>query len=101
MDLETTFSDWSRLWQPPEQLPLSRWAEEHLYLSREYSARTGKLKLYGWQREILDSFTDPRVERIVVMCGTQLIKTLFIQAVTAYTIAAQPVPMLIVEPKEA
>lgn len=100
MNLEQTAADWSHLWLPPDQLSLSQWAEKNIFLSPEYSARTGNLKLYGWQREILDSFTDPTVETIVVMCGTQLIKTLFIQCVVAYVIAAQPSPMLIVAPKE-
>jgi phage terminase large subunit GpA-like protein len=98
--LDQYFADWANLWKPPEQLPLSQWAEKNIVLSPEYSARTGPLQLYGWQKGILDSFTDPTVERIVLMCGTQLIKTLFIQAVTAYVIGAQPAPMLIVAPKE-
>ncbi len=100
MTTEQSLADWSRLWLPPENLPLSEWAERNIVLSPEYSARTGPLRLYGWQRGILDSFTDPTVETIVLMCGTQLIKTLFIQAATAYVIGASPAPTLIVAPKE-
>lgn len=72
-----------------------------MVLSREYASRPGPLKLLGWQREIFDSFTDPLVEKIVVLCGTQLIKTLFIQAALAYIVAEKPGPTLIVEPKES
>lgn len=100
MNLQLTVNDWSHLWLPPEELSLSEWAEKNIFLSPEYSARTGKLTLYGWQKGILDSFTDPTVETIVLMCGTQLIKTLFIQCVVAYIVGARPAPMLIVAPKE-
>jgi phage terminase large subunit GpA-like protein len=92
--------EWPQLWKPPERLPLSQWAEKNIVLSPEYSARTRELKLYGWQKGIFDSFTDPRVETIVLMCGTQLIKTLFIQCATAYVISQAPAPTLIVQYKE-
>jgi phage terminase large subunit GpA-like protein len=96
----TYLSEWPKLWKAPEQLPLSQWAEKNIVLSSEYSARTGPLQLYGWQKGILDAFTDPRVETIVLMCGTQLIKTLFIQCATAYVISQAPAPTLIVQYKE-
>lgn len=91
---------WSDLWLPPERLPLSEWAEQNFVLSREYSNRTGPLKLYGWQREMLDSFTDPQVSETVVMCGTQLIKTLFIQCALAYVITEDPGPVLLTQRKD-
>ncbi len=100
MNVGNLTDDWSRLWLPPERLPLSEWAEKNIFLSPEYSARTGQLVLYGWQRGILDSFTDPTVETTVLMCGTQLIKTLFQQVATAYIIAQAQAPILIVAPKE-
>ncbi len=98
MTVSDLASEWSSLWKPPERLPLSEWAEKNFRTSREYSSRTGELQLYGWQRGILDSFTDPRVTSTVVMCGTQLIKTLFIQCALAYVIAEDPGPCLLTEP---
>lgn len=91
---------WSELLTPPERIPLSEWAEKHLYLSADYARKTGPIKLFGWQREIFDSFTDPEVRRTVLMCGTQLVKTLFIQASLAYVIAQEPGPVLLIQPKE-
>jgi phage terminase large subunit GpA-like protein len=90
---------WPQLWLPPPRLPLSTWAEKHLVLS-EYAAKPGILRLYGWQREPLDSFTDPRVETTVLMCSTQMLKTLLIQAALAYAIVEQPGPALILQPKD-
>ena len=92
--------EWARLWLPPEKLTLSEWAEKHFVLSPEYSAVTGTVKLFGWQKEIFDSFTDPTVNKIVLKVGTQLVKTLFIQAAVAYVIAEAPGPILMVQPKD-
>ena len=72
---------------PTEKLPLSKWAEKNFKLS-EYSSRTGALTLYEFQREPADAFTDPTVDTIVLMCGTQLLKTLLIQMATAFVIEA-------------
>lgn len=100
MSLEITTSQWSNLWRPPVKLSLSEWSEKNISLSPEYSARTGPLKLYGWQRGILDSFSDPTVETIVLMCSTQMVKTLFLQLALAYVICEQPAPALLVQFKE-
>jgi phage terminase large subunit GpA-like protein len=87
-------------WTPPVRLPLSQWAEKNITLSSEYAARASSLRLFGWQRDILDAFTDPRVSRLVTMCSTQMIKTLLIQCAIAYVICEDPGPILLVEPKE-
>src|SRR5438045_7569604 len=100
MNIAEFAANWLELWLPPEQLPLSSWAEKHICLSPEYSARTGPLKLYGWQKGILDSFSDPTVEQIVLMCSTQMVKTLFLQLALAYVICEKPAPALLVQYKE-
>lgn len=67
---------WKDQFKLPDRKPLSKWAEENLNLSPEYAARSGELRLFGWQREIFDAFTDPRVQEIVLCVGTQLVKCL-------------------------
>lgn len=94
------FNDLSKLWIPPERLTLSEWSERHLVLSSEYSSRSGPIKLFEYQREIFDSFTDPSVKEIVLMCSTQMVKSLFIQAITGYVIANDPLPIMIIQPKD-
>lgn len=89
----------SAQFEPPERLPLSSWAEKNINLSSEYSAKTGELELYSWQREIFDAFTDPKVSEITLMCGTQLTKTLLLQCALAYIIKEAPGPILMVYPK--
>lgn len=90
----------AELWRPPIRSTLSKWSEENIRLSAEYSAKTSKITLYGWQREIFDAFTDPYVREIVLMCGTQLTKTLFIQCAIAYIVKEDQGPILLVMPKE-
>jgi phage terminase large subunit GpA-like protein len=100
MNLDDIVRDWSHLWLPPERLNLAAWAEKHFVLSPEYSALTNELRLFGWQREIFDSFTDPTVNKIVLKVGTQLVKTLFIQAAIAFVMAEVPGPVLLIQPKD-
>jgi phage terminase large subunit GpA-like protein len=100
MNTDSLFKQWSALWIPPLRLPLSEWAERHFHLSTEFATRNGPIKLYGWQREIFDAFTDPRTTEITCMLAIQLVKTLFIQCALAYVIAEDPGPVLLVEPKE-
>lgn len=76
------------------------WTEQHFRLSPEYSAATGRLTLYEYQREPLDSFTDPYVREIVIMSATQMLKTLAIQCMMAYAIARDPGPILLAQPSE-
>jgi phage terminase large subunit GpA-like protein len=88
------------LWAPSERRSLSQWAEEHFFLSQEYSAKTGLIVLDPWQRQIFDAFTDPAVEQLVVQASTQMIKTLLLQAAAAFVICEDPGPILMVSYKD-
>jgi len=79
---------------------LSEWTEQHFVLSPEYSARSGVIDLFGFQKGIFDAFTDESVDELVLMCGTQLVKTLLLQCAIAYLIACDPGPALLVMPKD-
>lgn len=89
-----------RLWAPAPKLKLSDWVEQHFRLSSEYSAKTGRLTLYTFQRGPLDAFTDPYVREVVIMSATQMLKTLTLQCIVAYTIACDPGPILLAQPTE-
>jgi phage terminase large subunit GpA-like protein len=94
------YDSWSSLWTPPQRLSLSEWVELYLILSSEYSARSGPIKLFQFQKEIFDAFTDPNVREIVCMCATQMTKTILLQAIVAYTIVNDPLPILLIQPKD-
>lgn len=88
----------SALWTPPSRLPLSVWAEANMTLSSEYAARASRLRLFGWQREIFDTFTDTSVSSIVLFTARQLTKTILIQAASAYVVCEDPGPILVLQP---
>ena len=69
-------------------------------LSPEASAEPGKwyTSRAEYQREIMDAFSDPSVERVVVMSSAQIGKTEMMNCVIGYHIDHDPSPMLIVEP---
>ncbi|HEY4364451.1 MAG TPA: terminase gpA endonuclease subunit [Bryobacteraceae bacterium] len=85
---------------PPERLPLDQWAEKHFYLSSEYAPRTGPIRLYNFQREVFNAFTDENTQEIVLMSSTQMVKTLTMQAALAYIIACVPGPVLMLFEKD-
>jgi phage terminase large subunit GpA-like protein len=99
-DPHPVLSDFRSALSIPPRRTLSSWSEENIVLSPEYSNRTGKLELFGWQRAIFDAFTDPDIEEIVIMTSTQVVKSLVLMCALAYVIAEDPGPVLIVEPKD-
>lgn len=54
-------------WKPPPKLTLSEWADQHFYLSAESSAQPGRWTTLPYQREIMDSITDPKVTEVSLM----------------------------------
>lgn len=99
MNLEELTTDWSALWLPPAKLPLADWAEQNFYLSK-YSAQQGLIRLFPFQRDPFNAFTDPAVSTIVLKVGTQLIKTVLIQAAIAYAMCEAAGPILVTQPDD-
>lgn len=85
-------------WRPPSFMPLSEWTERYAYLSRESSAVVGKFHPLPYQREILDAFTDPKVETITLMKSARVGGTKMINFAIAQCIHQNPAPILIVLP---
>ena len=56
-----------KIWQPPEKLLLSEWADKYAYLSPESSADVGQWTCYPYQREIMDALIDPAIETLTWM----------------------------------
>ena len=89
-----------KLWRPPTQLKISEWADEFRYLSPESSAVSGKYRTdYApYQKEIMDAFNDPNIERIVWMKSAQVGATEILNNVVGYYIHMQPSPILVMQP---
>lgn len=89
----------SSLRQPPK-LTVSQWADEYLMLSAEDASEPGKYNSARapYQRGIMDAFSDPAIQEIVVMSSAQVGKTLIVKAITGYFIDQDPAPILCVQP---
>lgn len=86
--------------QPPPKLTVSQWADQFRQLSREASAEPGQWRTSRapYLRGILDAFSDPRVEEVVVMSSAQVGKTECILNVAGFFMHQDPAPMLAVLP---
>ena len=76
----------------------SSWTENNFYLSRQNSSMPGKIKLFGYQKGILDAMTDPDVSQVSVLKGARVGYTMIAKAITAYYIAHDPSPILFIQP---
>lgn len=86
--------------RPPPQLTVSEWADQFRRLSSVASAEPGPWRTdrAPYQREILDSVSDPEVEEVVVMSSAQVGKTEIINNAVGFFIDLDPAPILVVQP---
>lgn len=87
---------------PPPDLTVSEWADQYRKLSSEASAEPGQWRTdrAPYQREILDTVTDPNYEKVVIMSSAQVGKSEVILNTAGYHIDSDPAPILIIQPTE-
>lgn len=92
--------DTLRLVAPPDPITVTQWADEHRVLSPEDSAEPGpwRTSRSPFQKEIMDAVTDPQVEAVVMMMGSQLGKTALQLNVIGYYTGHDPSPIMMVQP---
>jgi phage terminase large subunit GpA-like protein len=85
---------------PEHRLTVSEWADAHRILSREASAEPGPWRTdrAPYQRGIMDAFSDPVIETVVIMSASQIGKTEIVNNIVGYYIDQDPAPMLVVQP---
>lgn len=88
------------VWKSPPKLTISEWADEKRYLSPEASAEPGKYKTdrAEYQRGIMDAFSDPATERVIVMSSAQVGKTEILNNIVGYFIDQDPSTILNLQP---
>ena len=64
------------------------WAEENIIVAA--SATPGRLRLYPYQRDILEAMADPDVRQVTLMVSSQIGKTLLSAILLAYFIDVTP-----------
>src|SRR4051794_12121029 len=85
---------------PAPRLALSEWSNAHRVLSRETAPEAGKFR---WQRipyvrEMLDVAGDYRTQKMVVMSSARVGKTTLLENVSAFYMAEDPCPILLMLP---
>lgn len=85
----------------PPPIRVSQWAEENRHLSSEASAEKGRWRNRPFQSEPMDCLTpDSPYQQVVLMFGSQIVKTETIINFLGYIVDRDPGPVLIVEPRE-
>ena len=86
---------------PPKKMTISEWADENRILSAEGGAEKGKWSTdrAPYQREIMDSISNPNVEKVVIMSAIQIGKTEFLLNIVGYFVDIEPSPMMYVLPQ--
>jgi phage terminase large subunit GpA-like protein len=90
----------ARAYAPPPKMPLSDWADKYRVLSPEAAAMPGRWKTSNepMAKGVMDSVTNPLVEKVTAMCAAQVLKTEFVLNAIGYYAHGEPGPMLIVYP---
>jgi len=85
---------------PPDDLTVSEWAEKYRRLSAESAAEPGpwRTERTPYLKEVMDSFTDPKVNHIVMVAASQVGKSEFLNNTIGYIIDEDPGSILFVHP---
>jgi hypothetical protein len=83
--------------KPPPRLRLSEYADEFAVMTGN-AAEKGKWSTLPYQREILDSFTDPTVETVAIMKSARVGWTKMLGVVVQFFSHQDPCPVMIVQP---
>lgn len=85
---------------PPPDLTVTQWADQNRVLSPEASSEPGPWSTdrVPYARGIMDAYTDPEVDEIVIVSSSQIAKTEIINNCIGRDIDIDPGPMLILQP---
>jgi len=83
---------------PDPDLDLAVWSDRHGYLSPEASAVSGRWTCLPYQREIMRSMSDKRVERVSFLKSARVGYTKMLNQLVGYHMAQAPANMMFVLP---
>ncbi len=94
--------DTYEMFRPPKLLNVSDWADENRILVSESSSEPGRWRTdrAPYQREIMNSFTQPNISTIVIMASAQTGKTEAELNMMGRAIDVDPGPMLFIQPTD-
>lgn len=98
--MEQLLAETMDTFRPRKKITGSEWADEYAYLSPESSAEVGKWTCFPYQREILDTMTDLRTERVVLMKSARIGYTKMCDITMGYFIHQDPCNIVMYQPTE-
>ena len=98
--VDRTFAKSFNSYTPPADLTVSEWAEANRVLSRENSAEAGPWRnaRTPYLVDIMDAFTDPKVEKISLVASSQVGKSELELNIIGYIIDQDPGSILYIQP---
>lgn len=86
--------------KPPEGIPVSDWADQKRYLSSEGAATPGpwRTSRVPYLKDPMDAFSDPMVQRIVMVAASQVGKSEMLLNCIGYVIDEDPGSILFIQP---
>ena len=86
--------------KPPEDLTVAEWADKYRRLSSDSAAEGGpwRTSRTPYLKDPMESFTDPKVRRIVMVAASQVGKSELELNIIAYIIAQDPGSILYIHP---
>lgn len=101
-NLAATYAEGAGLWSPPEDLTVDEWADKYRRLPKGMSAEAGlwRTSRAPYMREPMRAFTDPRVEEITVVAGSQVGKSELELNIILYIIDQDPGTILYIQPRK-
>lgn len=98
--VDRTFARAFANYTPPADLTVSQWAEKNRVLSRENSAEAGPWRnaRTPYLVDIMDAFTDPKIDKITVVASSQVGKSEMELNIIGYIIDQDPGSILYIQP---
>lgn len=89
-----------RNFKPPEELTVAEWADRYRRLSPENAAEAGpwRTSRTPYLREPMEAFTDPKVQKIVMVAASQVGKSEMELNIIGYIMDQDPGSILFVQP---
>ncbi len=98
--LNITIGKAVRNFRPPENLTVAEWADKYRRLSPETSAEAGpwRTSRTPYLLEPMKAFTDPKIQKLVMVAASQVGKSELELNIIAYIIAQDPGSILFIQP---
>jgi phage terminase large subunit GpA-like protein len=96
--LQSIQQEYLDCWMPPERLSICDWSERSVFLSERNSPQAGPLRLWSYQRGMLEAMADPEIPFISIMKASRVGFTRCLMCTLAHFAANRPCSVALLEP---